>query len=90
MSLAFVGVSNQSTQKAEITLAGSMAELGSPAAAQMAIQEALKLGLNRPGLNTSPGAYPVDEEGNSDEDVIMGRKPVAGYRRTFQIAGMPS
>jgi hypothetical protein len=53
----------------------------------MALQHAASLGLSRPGLDSTSGVYPVDENGVSDDDVVFGRRPVAGYQQDFKIRG---
>lgn len=51
----------------------------------LALQKAGALGLTRPGLDRPSGPYPVDAEGKSDEEVVMGRRPLAAYRQDYKI-----
>lgn len=54
-------------------------------AREMAIKVAGELGLAGCGISSQSGTYPVDAEGNSNDDVYMGRTPVAGYRQDFGL-----
>lgn len=54
-------------------------------AREMAIKVAGELGLAGCGISSQSGTYPVDAEGNSNEDVYMGRTQVAGYRQEFGL-----
>lgn len=62
-------------------------ELNAPGARQMALTKAATMGLSRAGLDTQSGPYPVDANGQSNDDVVFGRVPVAGYRQDFKIRG---
>lgn len=60
-------------------------EVMSPTARQEAIKAAAAAGLSRPGLSGSDTAYPVDADGNSSDDVTMGRVPLAAYRCDYRV-----
>ncbi len=71
-----------------VVLAGdTLTELQAPNARQLALTKAAQMGLSRPGLDIQSGPYPVDAEGNSNDDVVFGRVPVAGYRQDFKVRG---
>lgn len=73
--------------RAEIVVASpSIEELLSAATANMVLQKAAELGLNRPGVSSASGPYPVDNEGKTDDELLAGKRgPVAGYRRDFTV-----
>ncbi len=69
-----------------VTLSGTIEELISPEATRLAIQTAAQAGMTRPGISNLGGTYPVDEEGKSDEKLILGQRPgIVGYRRDFEL-----
>lgn len=84
-------VSDQSTpleggRRATIILASdSIEELTSSRARQMAVEEAAKLGVSGGGVSKTGGTYPVDAEGNSNNEVMTGQTPVHEYRLDFDI-----
>jgi len=52
----------------------------------LVLQKAASLGLNRPGVSNAGGPYPVDADGKTDDELLLGKRgPVAGYRRDFVI-----
>ncbi len=56
------------------------------ATSNMVLQKAAELGLNRPGVSNASGPYPVDADGKTDDDLLLGKRgPVMGYRRDFVI-----
>ena len=61
-------------------------ELMQSSTANSVLQKAAALGLNRPGVSNATGAYPVDADGNTDNDLLLGKRGApAGYRREFVI-----
>jgi hypothetical protein len=79
-------LSKVSTSRAEYTVASnSIEELLSATAANVVLQKAAEAGLNRPGVSNVSGPYPVDKEGKTDDDLLAGKRPVAGYRRDFVV-----
>lgn len=73
-------------REGKITIQGdTMEEVSSLTARNLALKEAAVAGLSRPGVSGNAPAYPVDAEGQSTEDVIMGRTPVAGYRCDYPV-----
>ena len=61
-------------------------ELMAAATSNMVLQKAAEVGLNRPGVSNASGPYPVDDQGKTDDDLLLGRRgPVVGYRRDFVI-----
>ena len=73
--------------RAEFVVAGNnIEELLSAATSNSVIQKAAEAGLHRPGVSNTSGPYPVDAEGNTDDDLMLGKRgPVAGYRRDFVV-----
>lgn len=80
-------LSNVSTGRAEFVVSGNgIEELMAQSAANLVLQKAAELGLNRPGISNASGPYPVDEEGKTDDELLMGKRGApAGYRRDFVI-----
>lgn len=61
-------------------------ELLSAATAGMVLQKAASMGLNRPGVSNAGGPYPVDADGKTDDELMLGKRgPVVGYRRDFVV-----
>jgi hypothetical protein len=88
MSVSIIdNLSNITQGRAEIIVsADGIEELLSAATANMVLQKAAEAGLNRPGVSSASGPYPVDGEGKTDDELLMGKRgPVAGYRRDFVI-----
>jgi hypothetical protein len=60
--------------------------LMSAATSSLVLQKAAEAGLNRPGVSNASGPYPVDADGKTDDELMMGKRgPVAGYRRDFVV-----
>jgi hypothetical protein len=80
-------LSNITQGRAECVVSGNgIEELLSASTANMVLQKAAEAGLNRPGVSNAGGPYPVDENGKTDDELMMGKRgPVAGYRRDFVI-----
>jgi hypothetical protein len=80
-------LSNITQGRAEFVVSGNgIEELLSASTANMVLQKAAAAGLNRPGVSNAGGPYPVDENGKTDDELMMGKRgPVAGYRRDFVI-----
>ena len=75
------------TGRAEFVVASkSIEELLSASTSNSVIQKAAEHGLHRPGVSNASGPYPVDAEGNTDDELMLGKRgPVAGYRRDFVV-----
>jgi hypothetical protein len=80
-------MSKVASGRAEFTVAGKgIEELMAAATSNMVLQKAAELGLNRPGVSNASGPYPVDADGKTDDDLLLGKRgPVMGYRRDFVI-----
>lgn len=80
-------LSNVSSGRAEFVVSGSgIEELMAASTANVVLQKAAELGLHRPGVSNSSGPYPVDSDGKTDDDLLLGKRgPVSGYRRDFVI-----
>ena len=61
-------------------------ELNSLAARTEAVKYAASCGIVGGGVSNQSGTYPVDAEGKSDDDVILGRRPVAKYRNDIEVS----
>lgn len=61
-------------------------ELLDASTANLVVKKAAELGFNRPGVSNAGGPYPVDAEGKSDDELLMGKRgPIAAYRRDFTV-----
>jgi hypothetical protein len=80
-------LSNVSSGRAEFVVGGAgIEELMAASTSNAVLQKAAELGLHRPGVSNSSGPYPVDADGKTDDDLLLGRRgPVAGYRRDFVV-----
>jgi hypothetical protein len=80
-------LSSTTPGRAEFVVFGNnIEELMAAATSNIVLQKAASLGLNRPGVSNAGGPYPVDAEGKTDDQLMMGKRgPVAGYRRDFVI-----
>jgi hypothetical protein len=80
-------LSRVSTGRAEFVVEGkNIDELMESATANLVVQKAAALGFHRPGVSNAGGPYPVDEKGDTDDELLMGKRgPVAGYRRDFIV-----
>lgn len=71
-----------------VTIQGdAMDEVLSAPAKTMVLQHAAQNGLSRPGLSGGESAYPVDANGDTNDDLILGRGQVAGYRCDYRVTG---
>lgn len=88
MSVSILDDLSSTTQgRAEFVVFGdNIEELMAAPTSNLVLQKAAALGLNRPGVSNAGGPYPVDSEGKTDDQLMMGKRgPVAGYRRDFVI-----
>lgn len=88
MSVSIVdGMSKVAAQRADFVIKGSnIQELMDAAATNLVLQKAAEAGLNRPGVSNATGPYPVDAEGKTDDDLLLGKRgPIAGYQRDFVV-----
>jgi hypothetical protein len=61
-------------------------EIMAASTSNLVIQKAAEKGLNRPGVSNASGPYPVDSEGKTDDELLLGKRgPVAAYRRDFVV-----
>jgi len=87
MSLQVVGTDFNDRQGTVTVQGGTQEEVLSANAKTMALQAAAQNGLSRPGLSGGESAYPIDAEGKTSDDLILGRGVVAGYRCDFKVTG---
>jgi hypothetical protein len=75
------------TGRADFVVAGnSIEELLDSSTAHAVVKRAAELGFNKPGVSNMGGPYPVDADGKTDDELLMGKRgPVAGYRRDFTV-----
>lgn len=85
MSVRIVNVETNDRQGTITVEADGQEEVMGPDARAEALKAAASNGLQRPGISGSPSAYPVDAEGNTSDDLIMGRGRVAAYRCDFPV-----
>jgi hypothetical protein len=52
-----------------------------------ALKVAASQGLSKPGISGNASPYPVDADGKTSDDLIMGKGTVAGYRVDFPVTG---
>ena len=73
--------------RAEFVVHGdNINELLESTTANLVVQKAAELGFHRPGVSNAGGPYPVDADGKTDDELLMGKRgPVAGYRRDFVV-----
>lgn len=72
--------------RADFIVSGNdIEELLAASTSNLVLQKAAAAGLNRPGVSTATGPYPVDADGKTDDELLMGKRPVAGYRRDFVV-----
>jgi len=69
-----------------VTASTSIEELLSASTSNAVLQKAAEAGLHRPGVSSASGPYPVDAEGKTDDELMLGKRgPVACYRRDFVV-----
>jgi hypothetical protein len=72
--------------RAEFVVSGNdIEELLAASTSNLVLQKAAEVGMHRPGVSTASGPYPVDSAGQTDDELLMGKRPVAGYRRDFVV-----
>lgn len=73
--------------RAEFVVTGNnIEELLAASTSNMVLQKAAEAGLNRPGVSNASGPYPVDIDGKTDDELLLGKRgPVVGYRRDFVV-----
>jgi hypothetical protein len=76
-----------SNGRAEYVVEGNnIEELLAAATSNIVLKKAAEAGLNRPGVSNASGPYPVDADGKTDDELLMGKRgPVTGYRRDFVV-----
>lgn len=85
--LKIVKESHNSNRAEFVVEATDIETIMSAEASALAIEKAASFGLNRPGVSTATGPYPVDETGEPTDDVIAGRKQPSAYRRDLVVMG---
>lgn len=88
MSVSIVKV-DIGDRQGTVTVKGDTQEeaLGAEAK-QVVLKTAANQGLPRPGLSGAAHAYPVDANGETSEDLVLGRGGVvAGYHADYPVTG---
>lgn len=67
--------------------ASDMEQASGLEAKQLALKTAASQGISRPGISGTATPYPVDENGETGDDLVMGKGVVAGYQIDFPITG---
>lgn len=80
-------LSKVTTGRADFVVEGnSIEELLDASTAHIVVKKAAELGFNKPGVSNVGGPYPVDADGKTDDELLMGKRgPVTGYRRDFTV-----
>jgi hypothetical protein len=80
-------LSKVTTGRAEFVVAGeNIEELLDASTSNLVVKKAAELGFNKPGVSNMGGPYPVDADGKTDDELLLGRRgPIAGYRRDFIV-----
>lgn len=87
MSIKIVSADIGPRQGTVTVEAAGMEEVMGASARSAALVKAAAAGLPRPGISGSPSAYPVDADGNTNDDLVMGRGTVVAYRCDFPVTG---
>lgn len=88
MALEVVNKNIQNRQGTVTVQGDSQEEVMSAAAKQLAINEAQAGGIQRAGVSGNEVAYPVDADGNTNDNLILGRGgEVAAYRCDYNLTG---
>jgi hypothetical protein len=79
------------SSRADFVVTGSnIEELMAASTSNLVLKKAAEVGLNRPGVSNASGPYPVDADGKTDDELLMGKRgPAAAYRRDFIVLGSP-
>jgi hypothetical protein len=80
-------LSKVTINRADFVVAGNnIEELLDASTAHLVVKKAAELGFNKPGVSNMGGPYPVDADGKTDDELLMGKRgPIAGYRRDFIV-----
>lgn len=70
-----------------VIAADDMETAAGTAAKQLALKTAAAHGISRPGISGNATPYPVDADGESGTELILGKGTVVGYRIDFPITG---
>jgi len=77
----------QGTQSMRVVIEGpDPTELTSRQARDAVIVFARKSGFPARGISGLPQTYPVDSDGKTDEDVILGKRPLAAHRADYVLS----
>jgi hypothetical protein len=70
---------------AVVAVADQADELTGVNARNAAMQYARSVGFPARGLGGIPSPYPVDKEGKTDDDLILGRRPIDHWEAVYQV-----
>lgn len=87
MELKICSIEVNGTTARVIVEGNSQEDVMSPAARRLVVTEATKNGLSRCGTSGNEVAYPVDENGETSDDLLLGRseKPMVGFRCEYNV-----
>ena len=86
MAIRFVKKELNDRTGVVIIEADTQEEVLSAPAKQLAIKEA-SASITRPGIGGNDSAYPVDANGETSQDLVMGQGVVAAYRCDYHHTG---
>jgi hypothetical protein len=87
MPLSVSGNDCNDRQGVVIIQGATVEEVASADAKRLALQAAGSR-ISRPGISGNSSPYPVDAEGKTSDDLVMGRSGVvAGYRMDYRVTG---
>jgi len=80
-------LTRSSPSRVELTVEGDGIEaLFDVSVSHLVISKAAETGLYRPGISNAGGVYPVDADGKTDDDLMLGKRGAASkYRRDFVV-----
>jgi hypothetical protein len=77
----------QSTNSMKVVVEGTdPAELTNRQTRDAVLVFARRSGFPARGISSLPQTYPVDADGKTDEDVILGKRPLAAHRADYTLS----
>jgi hypothetical protein len=88
MAITFVeDECKQSTNTMKVVVQGpDPTELTSRQTRDAVLVFARRCGFPARGISSLPQTYPVDSDGKTDEDVILGKRPLAAHRADYTLS----
>ena len=85
MAISVISRECNDRQGTIIVQADKQEEASSADARHLALQAAAESGLSKPGISGNASVYPVDADGVTSDELMMGQGSVAGYRCDFPV-----